>query len=143
MTESVIGLNGLHSLRSSTFRLSPDSLFIFLLFCVDICNSFTTMVRRRLGRSFALIPASTAGRTQRLSRPFSTVLDGPVHPSTQTSPPPPPPSSSSVFQDVVHATAPRNNWTREEISKIYNTPLMELTYASVSSSQAMQTTLGK
>lgn len=50
-----------------------------------------------------------------------------------------PPSAASVagrvpgaLVDATNATAPRTNWTREEISQIYNTPLNQLTYASVS-----------
>ncbi|KAM0326998.1 hypothetical protein ACHAQA_006119 [Verticillium albo-atrum] len=33
-----------------------------------------------------------------------------------------------IFRDALAATAPRNNWTREEISAIYYQPLMELSY---------------
>lgn len=49
----------------------------------------------------------------------------------QTSPPPPP-QSRSVFDQAVNATGPRNNWTKEEISQIHQTPLMELAFAAVS-----------
>ena len=38
---------------------------------------------------------------------------------------------STTLQDAVQATAPRTNWTREEISDLYNSPLMELSYAAV------------
>lgn len=38
----------------------------------------------------------------------------------------------SALTEATAATAPRTNWTREEVSQIYNTPLNELTYASVS-----------
>lgn len=34
--------------------------------------------------------------------------------------------SKGVFKDAVKAVAPRNNWTREEISAVYHQPLMEL-----------------
>ncbi|PSN61824.1 biotin synthase [Corynespora cassiicola Philippines] len=67
-------------------------------------------------------------RAHSTTRPFSTVLDTPVHPSAQQSSPAAP--TGSVFQDAVQATAPRNNWTRDEISEVYNTSLIELTYAS-------------
>lgn len=38
----------------------------------------------------------------------------------------------SIFRDAVKATAPRQNWTREEISAIFYQPLLELTYQAVS-----------
>ena len=63
-----------------------------------------------------------------ISRSFSTVIDAPVHSSVTRSPPT---SPTSVFQDAIQAVSPRTNWTREEISEVYNTPLIELTYASV------------
>lgn len=37
----------------------------------------------------------------------------------------------SALQDATAATAPRTNWTREEIQQIYDSPLSQLTYASV------------
>ena len=37
---------------------------------------------------------------------------------------------SNLLQDAVGATSPRTNWTKEEISEIYNTPLIDLTYAA-------------
>jgi biotin synthase len=86
------------------------------------------MAQRAFLRPLAF--ASTASRsTYRTQRPFSTVLDTPIFPAQQEAPPT---TNSSVFQDAVEATAVRTNWTTEEISQIYNTPLMELTYASVS-----------
>jgi hypothetical protein len=36
-----------------------------------------------------------------------------------------------VFQEALQSTTARTNWTKEEISEIYNTPLMELSYAAV------------
>ncbi|ROV92050.1 hypothetical protein VPNG_09809 [Cytospora leucostoma] len=36
----------------------------------------------------------------------------------------------STFHQALHATTPRTDWTREQISEIYNTPLMELAFAS-------------
>lgn len=42
----------------------------------------------------------------------------------------------SALAEATAATAPRTNWTREEVSQIYNTPLNQLTYASVSDSTA-------
>ncbi|ORY19004.1 hypothetical protein BCR34DRAFT_621180 [Clohesyomyces aquaticus] len=62
-------------------------------------------------------------RTHRLPHcRFSTVHDAPAQSS--------PALSNSVFEDAVQATAPRTNWTREEIASIYNTPLIELSYAA-------------
>ncbi|KUI58699.1 Biotin synthase, mitochondrial [Cytospora mali] len=37
---------------------------------------------------------------------------------------------SNVFQEALHATSPRTDWTREQISEIYNQPLMELAFAA-------------
>ncbi|KAH7398207.1 hypothetical protein BKA66DRAFT_556479 [Pyrenochaeta sp. MPI-SDFR-AT-0127] len=62
------------------------------------------------------------------TRPFSTVIDAPVDPKTQQITPPT--GRRSVFEDAVHAVGPRTNWTKEEISEVYNTSLIELTYAS-------------
>lgn len=36
-----------------------------------------------------------------------------------------------IFQDAVKATAPRQNWTREEISAIFYQPLLDLAYQAV------------
>jgi len=47
-------------------------------------------------------------------------------------PPPPEPLSSSVLREAVYATAPRYDWTKDEIRELYNTPLMELAFQSVS-----------
>lgn len=51
-----------------------------------------------------------------------------------------PPSAASIagrvpgiLVEATNATTPRITWTREEVSQIYNTPLNQLTYASVSS----------
>jgi len=37
-----------------------------------------------------------------------------------------------VFHQAVTAASPRHDWTRQEISAIYNQPLMELAYQAVS-----------
>ncbi|KAF2248955.1 biotin synthase [Trematosphaeria pertusa] len=84
------------------------------------------MAHRALVRPIGLVPALC--RPQHVSRPFSTVLDTPINPAAQQTPPPAP--SSSVFHDAVQAAAPRTNWTKEEISELYNTPLINLTYAA-------------
>lgn len=44
--------------------------------------------------------------------------------------------SKGVFKDAVKAVAPRNNWTREEISAVYHQPLMELVQQAVSFSSS-------
>jgi hypothetical protein len=61
-----------------------------------------------------------------LARPFSTVLDTPVDPSST-----PPTRKASVFENALNAVAPRTNWTKGEIAQVYNTPLIDLTHASV------------
>lgn len=50
------------------------------------------------------------------------------------------PSSASIasripraLQEATAATAPRTTWTREEVQQIYETPLNQLTYAAVRS----------
>ncbi|KAF2031571.1 biotin synthase [Setomelanomma holmii] len=61
-------------------------------------------------------------------RSFSTVVDAPIDPTTQrinTAS-----AGRSVFDDAALALAPRTNWTKDEISEVYNTSLIELTYAS-------------
>lgn len=49
-----------------------------------------------------------------------------------------PPSAGSLpsripiaLQEATAASAPRTNWTREEVQQIYETPLSQLTYAAV------------
>ena len=68
-------------------------------------------------------------RTPRSCRKFSTVLDTPVYPvserNTNSA------TQSTVFNDALNATAPRTTWTKEEISEVYHTSLIDLTYASV------------
>jgi biotin synthase len=73
---------------------------------------------------FALIP-----RTRPVLRSFSTVIDAPVDPTTQQIIPQT--QKTSVFENALNAKAPRTNWTKEEIAEVYNTSLIDLTYASV------------
>ncbi|KAF1810421.1 putative biotin synthase [Eremomyces bilateralis CBS 781.70] len=79
---------------------------------------------------------SRTGVSQALRRPqwqsFSTIQDAPraAIPTTTPPPPPTPSNTGTALQDAMNASRPRNNWTKEEISEIYNTPLMELTYAA-------------
>jgi len=67
-------------------------------------------------------------------RGFSTVHDIPRGGSTglsQTPPPIPHPGDPpTAFQRAVTANAPRNDWTKEEISSIHRTPLMQLAFAA-------------
>lgn len=71
--------------------------------------------------------------TQRTSvRTYSTVHDIPrAAAAVGQAPPPPKPSQSSIFHDAVNASGPRHNWTKEEITEIHQTPLMELAFAAV------------
>ena len=65
-------------------------------------------------------------------RTYSTVRDVPRPAGSFTdAAPPAAPRSTSVFDDAVAATGPRHNWTKEEISQIHQTPLMELAFAAV------------
>lgn len=87
-------------------------------------------------------------------------LSGRAHMSTVVedlgntpSPPPPPPAAApasveaeraanarEILKRAVNATAPRNNWTKEEIAAIYYTPLMDLAFKAVSSTPARSIT---
>ena len=80
-----------------------------------------TRVSQRLARS------ATAARS------YSTVHDLPHASSSFAQPPtaPAPTEGISVFQRAINATAPRNDWTKEQISEIHQTPLMELAFAAV------------
>ncbi|KAI9048841.1 hypothetical protein LZ554_006699 [Drepanopeziza brunnea f. sp. 'monogermtubi'] len=40
------------------------------------------------------------------------------------------PNPSSTFDKALAATAPRNDWTKEEIKELYDTPLMNLAFAA-------------
>jgi biotin synthase len=86
------------------------------------------MAHRALLKPYGLTSPVFA-RACRLSRSFSTVIDAPVHPSSKPAPPQP---ASTVFHNAVQATGPRNDWTKEEISEVYNTSLIDLTFAAVS-----------
>lgn len=100
------------------------------------CPDSNNMAHRALLRPVRLAPSFPLARPcLSAARPFSTVIDAPISPAEQRTPPAAPaaPSSSgSVFSDAVQATGPRTNWTKEQISEVYNTPLIELTYGAVS-----------
>lgn len=70
------------------------------------------------------LPRSAASRLL-LRRSYGTVQNT-ILPAASVAP------VHSSLQDAVAATGPRMNWTKEEIQKIYDAPLNELTYASVS-----------
>ncbi|GAB7353113.1 hypothetical protein MBLNU459_g3653t1 [Dothideomycetes sp. NU459] len=60
-------------------------------------------------------------------RSFSTIVDDRLAIAASASPLP---RNVNVLQDALRATAPRHNWTRDEIREVYNTPLMELAHQS-------------
>ena len=62
------------------------------------------------------------GKSQSLVRKYGTVA---AHAPQVTTP-------RSAFDGALEATAPRNNWTKEEIKELYDTPLMKLAFAAVS-----------
>lgn len=73
-------------------------------------------------------------RRQNAPRAYSTVHDLPRSGSTGLSQPPPPAPQvgepSTAFQRATTASGPRNDWTKEEIAHIHQTPLMELAFAA-------------
>ncbi|KAI1939662.1 biotin synthase [Ophidiomyces ophidiicola] len=75
----------------------------------------------------ALSLPRTAAARGLLRRSYGTVQSTIIPPAASS---PTPPLANSILQDAITATGPRMNWTREEIQKIYNTPLNQLTYAS-------------
>jgi biotin synthase len=87
-----------------------------------------TMAHRNLVRALRV---PVLPRAQHSFRGFSTVLDGHVDPQTQRITPPIARHASSVYENALHATGPRTNWTKDEITEVYNTSLIDLTYASV------------
>jgi hypothetical protein len=87
------------------------------------------MAQRLLSRPIGFL---TLPRTQPSFRAFSTVVDGAVDARLQRLTPPITRATSTVYENALKATAPRTSWTKEEITEIYNTSLIDLTYASVS-----------
>jgi len=76
------------------------------------------MEAARAGRS--IVRKSTR---HALARSYAQVAAGPSALNLNT---------PSIFQQAVNATEPRTNWTKDEISQIHQTPLMELAFAAVS-----------
>lgn len=71
------------------------------------------------------------------SRAFSTVVDDTFSPIASGSIPPPPVAQSrTTLEDAVHAKRPRYDWSKDEVREIYQTPLMELAFHSVSCDHA-------
>lgn len=62
-----------------------------------------------------------------IHKAFSTVIDGPT---------PQPPDSITQqrfgLQEATRANGPRSDWSKKDIETIYNSPLMKLAYAAVS-----------
>lgn len=90
------------------------------------------MAHRALLSPVRLVASPTLTRPCYVARSFSTVIDAPIPAASQQTPPAVPSGRGSVFRDAVQATSPRTNWTKEQISEVYNTPLIELTYGAVS-----------
>jgi len=78
----------------------------------------------------AAIRLSPASRQYLVSAPraLSTVQDAPIFNTSL----PVQATQSTPLQDAISASGPRMTWTKEEITQIYNTPLIELQYAAVS-----------
>lgn len=100
--------------------------------------------RRVLAPSSAKLLSPAENRRPLIGRPMSTVVDNNNIANTPSPPPPAPAvapgsvearreaNAREIFKKAVAATAPRNNWTKEEIAAIYYQPLMELAYQAVS-----------
>ena len=75
----------------------------------------------------------TLGRSLFQQRCYSTVHDVPQTAGafSQSPLPTPPQRTSSLLDQAASATAPRSNWTKDEITEIHQTPLMELAFAAV------------
>lgn len=79
----------------------------------------------------------TTSAAQLQSRGGATLVDTPTAAHDLAAPPEAiEPSrkadAKKIFRDAVAATAPRNTWTRQEISAIYYQPLLELAHQAVS-----------
>ncbi len=111
-----------HSMRS-IFEIQPSCSPI-----TWICSPRIIMKSSRLAQSFSRQVCVHAQ-----ARTYSVVHDVPqsVGPFAQSPVPAPPQGQSSLLEQAANATAPRNNWTKEEISEIHQTPLMELAFAAV------------
>lgn len=78
----------------------------------------------------SLFRFSTTATTTHTRRTFSTVVDEtltPVSPPMGAAAPTP----ASTLETALSARDARTSWSKEEISEIYNTPLMELAFKAV------------
>jgi hypothetical protein len=119
--------------RSTPPFLAPHPLSSTNSFPMAMSGGFakqmTFVCRQRAKSIFQLRP----GQLQLTSRTFSTVQDAPILSVSSTHPPlNPAPKASATLHNALQATLPRTTWTREEIAEVYNTPLMELSFAAVS-----------
>jgi hypothetical protein len=135
------GSNGGRSVESYE-HLNPHhycSYTIFLKTTLQALRSASLRSDRgdcdlRFGMEASLVRTTLRRAPQQLGRRrlYSTVQDLPRTVGSFTDAAPPAPTrSSSVFDDAVSAASPRYDWTREQISQIHQTSLMELTYAAV------------
>src|SRR2546423_12682917 len=95
------------------------------------------MKSAHLGRSL--------GRTLCQQRSYSVVHDVPQTATTlsHNSVPTPPQRTSSILEQAANATAPRSSWTKDEITEIHQTPLMELAFTAVRTRyDALQSNIG-
>ncbi len=83
--------------------------------------------------SMARATIRRAARQAHSVRQYSIVHDVPRTANLSQRPSPPASSTGSVFDEAVTADGPRNTWTRQEISEVYQRPLMDLAYAAVRS----------
>jgi hypothetical protein len=106
------------------FQLGSVSTLDFRCF-VDVLVFQSTMKSVRLGQ--------TLGRSLFQQRCYSIVHDVPQNASalSQSPLPTPPQQTSSLLDQAASATGPRSNWTKDEITEIHQTPLMELAFAAV------------
>jgi biotin synthase len=80
--------------------------------------------------SLTILSRRVALRSATRSTPW--VVDDTFSPVSPASAPPPPQARKGrVLEEAVNATAPRFDWTKDEIREIYNTPLMELAFQAV------------
>jgi hypothetical protein len=106
----------------------PANILLAILFDRRLTHS--TMKSVQLGRAVTRFTCS--GLYQ---RSYSVVHDAPQTAGSlaHTPIPPPPQRTSSLLEQAANATAPRSNWTKDEITEIHQTPLMELAFAAVCS----------
>jgi hypothetical protein len=107
--------------RQLRIRSYSDTRFVLLGSVKYNMSAIRASLAPRLVRSFTTVP----------SRPLSSVRDVPI--TASTIPYQVAPAAKSVLQQAIDAKGPRTNWTKEEISELYNTPLYELHYAAVRS----------